>query len=129
MTAPKKTGLVWGIVLAAIGLSGVSSVNKNAVYVIIWIIFILVGGLLIFLYIQAVRRYNILKQEEFNTRIEGQKLESTRRSVERSVPEREEARIKAETAKIKGGSREVKVCPSCGGATRGDYCEYCGRKL
>jgi len=71
----------------------------------------------------------ILKQEEFNTRIEGQKLESTRRSVERSVLEREEARIKAETAKIKGGSREVKVCPSCGGATRGDYCEYCGRKL
>lgn len=127
--APKKTRLVWGIVLSALGLFGVFNLNNDILFVIVWIICILIGGLLIFLYVSALKKYNLLQKEKLNTSIERQKLESARHSVERSVLEMEETRIKEEMGRIRGESKAVRICPSCGAANRGEYCEYCGRKL
>ncbi len=125
----KKNGsnLGWGIALAAIGFIGLGSAgNEGGSYLAVCLVLIIIGIVLLV-------RYFINRKKEQTLQNQKQEAEERTREAKQRA---EEARAKAEELKYKEAQRRVqeemnavKVCKSCGAATKGNYCEYCGSKL
>ena len=127
MKNPKNGRLIGGIVLAAIGvigLGGISSADRGTIggYIIVCFLFMGGGLALILTYVRAKKLYNAKVQEENNRIQREQELRDARKELERK-------KVEAELRKINADSMQVRVCPHCGGSTKGDICEYCGSRL
>ena len=127
MEAPKKGKLIGGIVLAAIGVIGMGGIGNaergmTGAYVIVCLLFIGAGLALIMTYVKSVKRYNASMQEQ-NARIQReQELRDAQKELERQ-------KVDAELQRIKADAMQTRVCPHCGGSTKGEICEYCGSRL
>lgn len=123
---PKKTKLVWGIVLAAFGLIGLAGVGQASssivAYIILCIVFMGVGALLIVLYSREQKQYNIELQEAAEREAREQRLADSRLELE-------QAKVDAELQQMKEEAEAVRHCPSCGAVSKGRFCEYCGSRI
>lgn len=125
MEAPKKGKLIGGIVLAAfgvIGLGGISGSDHPGWYFILCLIFMGGGLALILAYVKTVKSYNASMQEQNARARREQELKDAQRELERK-------KVDAELQKLNADATRTRVCPHCGGSTRGDICEYCGSRL
>ena len=125
MEAPKKGKLIGGIVLAAIGvigLGGISGSDTPGLYLIVCLLFMGGGLALILTYVKSVKQFNASMQEE-NARIRReQELRDARQELERR-------KVDAELQKLNADAMQTRICPHCGGSTKGEICEYCGSRL
>ncbi|MCQ2512526.1 MAG: hypothetical protein MJ092_03970 [Lachnospiraceae bacterium] len=125
----KKNGskLGWGIALVAIGVVGLGNAGGEEVsFYAVCFALIIVGGILL-------ARYFINRKNEQNRLRKQQEDEERTREARRRAAE---ARAQAEELKYREAQEKaqaelnaVKVCKSCGAATKGHFCEYCGSKL
>lgn len=125
MEAPKKGKLIGGIVLAAIGLSGLGGTGGSSspgMYFILCILFMGGGLALILTYVKSVKRYNASIQEQNARKQREQELRDARHELERR-------KVEAELQQMKADTEHTRVCPHCGGSTKGNICEYCGSRL
>ena len=127
MNQLKKGRLVGGIILAAIGVTGLGGMGTAdegmiGAYIIVCLLFIAGGLVLILTYVKSRKRYNAEIQEE-NYRLQReQEIQDARKELERE-------RLNAELQKMRAGKEQIRVCPHCGGSTKGEICEYCGSRL
>lgn len=125
MEAPKKGKLIGGIVLAAIGvigLGGIGGSDTPGLYFIVCLLFMGGGLALILTHVKSVKRYNASMQEH-NARMQReQELRDARQELERR-------KVDAELHKLDADAMRTRICPHCGGSTKGDICEYCGSRL
>ncbi len=127
METPKKGRLVGGIVLAAIGVIGFGGMNSTdsgtiGAYIIVCLLFIGGGLALILTYVKSMKRYNAFMREEDERLQREQELRDARKELERR-------KVDAELQKLKADAVQTRVCPHCGGTTKGEICEYCGSRL
>ena len=125
MEGPKKGRLIGGIVLAAIGvigLGGISGSDHPGMYFIVCLLFMGGGLALILTYVRSVKGYNASMQEQDARRQREQELKDARQELERQ-------KLNAELQQMKADATRTRVCPHCGGSTKGDICEYCGSRL
>ena len=127
MNQPKNGRLVGGIILAAIGVTGLGGMGTaddglSGAYIIVCLLFIAGGLVLILTYVKSRKRFNAAIQEE-NARLQReQELRDARKALEKE-------KIDAELQKLRASKDQIRVCPHCGGSTKGEICEYCGSRL
>jgi rRNA maturation endonuclease Nob1 len=81
------------------------------------------GGLaLILAYVRARKRYSAYQREEDERMQREQDLYDARKELELQ-------KVNAELERVKAAAEQVRVCPHCGGSTKGEICEYCGSRL
>lgn len=126
LVPPKKTKLVWGIVLAAFGLIGLAGVGQAGssitLYIIICIAFMIGGVLLIVLYSREGKQYKMELQEAAERESREQRLADSRLELE-------QAKVDAELQQMKEEADAVGSCPACGAVSKGRFCEYCGSRI
>ena len=127
MDYPKPGRLVGGIILAAIGVIGLggmgtTDVNSVAAYIIVCLLFMGGGLALILAYVRARKRYSAYQREEDERMQREQDLYDARKELELQ-------KVNAELERVKAAAEQVRVCPHCGGSTKGEICEYCGSRL
>lgn len=127
MNNPKNGRLIGGIILAAIGvigLGGLGSADRGTIGAYIIVCFLFMGGglALILTYVKSKKLYNAKVQEENNRIQREQELRDARKELERK-------KVEAELQKMKADAIQTRVCPHCGGNTKGEICEYCGSRL
>jgi len=111
---PKKSKLIWGIVIAFCGLAALME-PQGLIYILICIAMMAGGGLLIFTFARAALAYK--KQLECEEEIRKLKLENEKERLRQDKEELARKKWKDENSK--------RVCPNCGAVVRGHYCEYC----
>ena len=113
MDTPKKGRLIGGIILAAIGIIGLGGIGKNSMG----------GGLaLILTYVKSIKRYNAFMQEQNARNQREQELKDARQELERQ-------KVDSELQQLRADAMQTRICPHCGGSTKGEICEYCGSRL
>ena len=125
MDAPQKGKLIAGIVLGAIGvigLGGISGSDSPGLYFIVCLLFMGGGLALILTYVKSIKQYNASMQEQNARDRREQELRDARRELERK-------KVEAELQQMSANATQTRVCPHCGGSTKGNICEYCGSKL
>lgn len=122
----KKTKLIWGVVLFVLGVFGLLGMSRlesvNILYVVTCIALLGVGIWLLFAYRKEKQVYVSAIFAQSERRQKEQQLQAAKRELEQAKVDEELKRI----VSIKSARR---ICPFCGGNTKGDVCEYCGSKL
>ena len=136
MKKPKNARLVWGIILAGIGIIGFGGVGGNSNpggYIAMCLILTLIGVLLIVFYARAVKKYKaaLMSDYEAKQRAKREAEDRLRRSqqAEEERLRQEEDLLRREAERRKQEADALRICPHCGGASKGTVCEYCGSKF
>ena len=125
MDTPKKGRLIGGIILAAIGIIGLGGIGKNSspgMYFIVCLLFMGGGLALILTYVKSIKRYNAFMQEQNARNQREQELKDARQELERQ-------KVDSELQQLRADAMQTRICPHCGGSTKGEICEYCGSRL
>lgn len=124
---PKPGRLVGGIILAAFGVTGLGGIGTTdgattLAYIVVCLLFMGGGLALILTYVKARKRYSVTLQEAQDRKQREQELRDARKELERE-------KVDAELRQLRANKDQVRICPHCGGSTRGEVCEYCGSRL
>ena len=126
----KKSKLVWGLILIAIGVVGIcSSADKDASYFIISLVFDLVGLLLLVAFIRDKKKYNA-RINEANALSEKEKqLANKRLDVEKARLDAEAEELRSQAEARAQAAKATRICPHCGATISGNHCDYCDSDL